>query len=344
MIIQGSSVQDTLKPKVVIRVDNLKLLNDSIFLRLDQKKDPSTFAAPRSGRTRQDLTALKPVNTDTTSVSSRGAIASVTFHDSGLFILNDDFGINKGFPEQFIRKNNEIYNRTFTALIRNLREGEVLPDRPVHSDWIIGIILVCAYLYSLLKSTSKSMMPELTRFFLFRGINDPASRDMSLLFNWQTTLLNLIAFIIIGLFLFCAAAWYEFIPEGIPDIIFWLLCFGAVVVSVTLRHIICTITGNISGRRDLFNEYILNVYRSYRYSSLILFLLVILILYTGFFSPPVYFMAGALLTATIYLFRITRLLKHFLKLDISVFYLILYLCALEILPVLILLRYFTGLA
>ncbi len=344
MIIQGSSVQDTLKPKVVIRVDNLKLLNDSIFLRLDQKKDPSSFAAPRTVRSRQDLAVPEPANTDTTSVSSRGAVASVTFHDSGLFILSDDFGTNKGFPEQFIRQNNEIYNRTFTALIRNLREGEELPDRPVHSDWIIGIVLVCAYLYSLLKSTSKSMMPELTRFFLFRGISDPASRDMSLLFNWQATLLNLISFIIIGLFLFCVAAWYEFIPEGIPGIIFWLICFGAVVVSVTLRHIVCTITGNLSGKRDLFNEYILNVYRSYRYSSLILFLLVILILYTEFFSPPAFFMTGVILTAIIYIFRITRLLRCFLKQDISIFYLILYLCALEILPVLILLRYFEGLA
>ncbi len=341
MIVQGSNVQDSVRPKIVIRVDNLKLINDSVFLRLDQKKDASSFNSTPPAATRQAV-AIRSKDPDTTSVCPKGSFAGVTFYNSGSFILKDDFGVNEGFPGKFIEKNNELYNTTLSALIRDLKEGGELPARQVHYDWIIGIVLVCAYLYSLLKSTSKSMRPELTRFFYFRGINDPGSRDMNLLFNWQSTILNLISFLIISLFLFCAAAWYDFVPKGIPEILFWFICFGAVIISVTMRHLVCAITGSLSGRRDLFNEYILNVYRSYRFSSYILFILVVLIVYTVFLPPPVYFMTGVIFLAIIYLFRVTRLLLIFLKQDISVFYLILYLCALEILPVLISLRYLTG--
>ena len=44
-----------------------------------------------------------------------------------------------------------------------------------------------------------------------------------------------------------------------------------------------------------------------------------------------------------YSIRVIRLLIIFLNRNISIFYLILYLCALEILPVLIVVKYFTGL-
>ena len=53
--------------------------------------------------------------------------------------------------------------------------------------------------------------------------------------------------------------------------------------------------------------------------------------------------AGIIVLGFMYLVRVIRLLIIFLNRNISIFYLILYLCALEILPVLIVVKYFTGL-
>jgi hypothetical protein len=53
--------------------------------------------------------------------------------------------------------------------------------------------------------------------------------------------------------------------------------------------------------------------------------------------------AGIAILLVFYLLRTFRLFLIFLKRNISVLYLILYLCALEILPVLILIRYFNQL-
>lgn len=343
MIITGTSMQDSVRQRPVIRFETPKLLDDSVFIRLDQRKDASAFKATPSVRPARQSFAETLPDSDTASVSLKNKIANVTFYDTTGFIGRGNLFINNRAPFHLVEKNREWHEKTTSLLIKNLKDGEVVPDNPVHYDWLISIVLVSAYLYSLLKTTSKNMLPDLIKFFSLRGINDPKSRDMSLFFNWQATILNLISFLIFGLFAFCAAAWYDFLPKGIPGILFWFICFVFVIAAVTARHLVCSLAGSLSGRRDLFNEYILNVYKSYRFSSLILFILVILIVYTVVFPPPVYFMTGVILLSIMYLFRVARLLVAFLKHNISVFYLILYLCGLEILPVLISLKYFAGL-
>jgi hypothetical protein len=87
----------------------------------------------------------------------------------------------------------------------------------------------------------------------------------------------------------------------------------------------------------------ITVYQAYRYAALILFILVILLSYTELFSAQMIFTIGLIAFSALYLMRIIRLLLIFIKRDVSVLYLILYLCALEFLPVLVTVKYFTGL-
>jgi hypothetical protein len=187
------------------------------------------------------------------------------------------------------------------------------------------------------------MFAELTRFLLFRGINESSSRNIGSLFTWQSTILNFVSFMVIGLFGYCAAEWYNFIPAGISSFFFMLIALGIVIFNITSRHLICLAAGNLSGESEVFNEYLIIVYQSYRFSSVLLFATVVLAVYTVLLPPQVYFVIGAIVLIVFYLYRISRLLLIFIKRNISILYLILYLCALEILPVLILVKYFTGL-
>jgi Domain of unknown function (DUF4271) len=280
---------------------------------------------------------------DTTSVCCRNNIADITFYDSNNVVTKIESGSSNRFPFPFTEKNKQIQTEARASLIRHLKSGQELPTQQLHDDWIIGIILIAAFLYSLIRTKSKSMFPGVTRFFLLRGINDPSSRDIGGLFHWQSTILNLISFQIIGLFAYCAASYYDFIPSGIRGIIFWLISIGIIISVVTLRHIVCVITGNASEEKEVFMEYLIGVYQSYRFSALFLFVLIILMTYTMLFPFRVYFISGIIVLGIMYLIRVTRLMIIFINRNISIFYLILYLCALEILPVLISVKYFTGL-
>jgi hypothetical protein len=280
---------------------------------------------------------------DTTTSCKRNCIADITFYDSNNFVTKIESGFSNRFPFAFTEKNREMQFEKKALLIKHLKQGRDIPVQPLHDDWIILIIIAAAFLFSLIRSTSKSVFPGVTRFFLFRGINDPSSREIGGLFHWQSTILNLISFIVFGLFAFCVAIYYDSIPFGISGIIFWLISLGIIVTAVTLRHIVCLITGNASGQREVFAEYLLGVYQFYRFSAIFLFVLIILMSYTALFTTKVFLISGIIVLCIFYLIRITRLMFIFLNRNISIFYLILYLCALEILPVLISVKYFTGL-
>ena len=305
-----------------------------------------------SSDTQQDTVAHKiaspPITagfevTDTTSVCCRNSIADITFYNSNNIVSNKELESLNRFPFLFTQKNKQMQIEARASLIKHLKPGQDLPVQPLHEDWIIGIILIVMFLYSQIRTTSKSKLPGITRFLLFRGITDSSSRDVGGIFHWQSTILNLVSFLIIGLFAYCVTLYYGLVPSGIRGMIFWLIFFGIIATAVTLRHIVCVITGNASGEKEVFMEYLLGIYQSYWFSALFLFFLIILMSYTMLFPVRLYFISGIIVLAIIYLVRVFRLMIIFINRNISIFYLILYLCALEILPVLISVKYFTGL-
>ncbi len=314
----------------------LTTINDSVF----RKK---RFSNNHNIRKDIDTSSLTGQGVDTTSVCSRNSIADITFYDTGNFIRKMNSSVPDQFPYVFIEKNRKIESESRTILLKHLKQGQDLPSRPLHNDWIIGIVLFAAFLYLLIRTTSKSLIPDVYRFFLFRGINDPSSRDIGGLFHWQSTILNLISFLILAVFAYSAASYYNLFPSGISGILLWLISFGVIVTAVTLRHIVCIITGNISGENEVFREYLLGIYQFYRFSALLMFVIVILISYTTILPLQVTIISGIVVLGIMYLIRVIRLMIIFLNRNISIFYLILYLCALEILPVVICVKYFTGL-
>jgi hypothetical protein len=230
-----------------------------------------------------------------------------------------------------------------SILLKSLKPGSDLPRQPLHSDWIILIIILATLLFALVRKTSANVSESFSKFFLLRGTNDPGSRDIGGLFYWQSTILNLVSFIVIALFGYSAASFYNIIPEGVSGLFSWLVVLVIISAAVTLRHFTCIVTGAASGRQDVFSEYLLGIYQAYRFAALFLFFIVVLISYTSIIPVNNLIISGLIIIALLYLIRVVRLLIIFLNRNISIFYLILYLCALEILPVLVVAKFITGL-
>jgi hypothetical protein len=101
--------------------------------------------------------------------------------------------------------------------------------------------------------------------------------------------------------------------------------------------------GWLTGQTDLWDEYIITIYQTYRYTAFAFFILVIFLAYSEILPYKAFFIIGYIAFVALYLMRIARLFLIFLKRNVSILYLILYLCALEFLPVAVLIRYVTGL-
>jgi hypothetical protein len=283
-------------------------------------------------------------DSDTNTACFRTRYSDITFTDTGNVVTKIDPSISDRFPFVFTEKNRIRDQEIERILIGHLRDGETMPPDRFHDDWFLMLLLLTAFCYSVIRAISGNLFSELRKFFLGHGHNDPGSRDITSLFHWESTLINFASFINIALFGYLATIQYGVLPENFPGIIAWVEVFAVVIIAVTLRHVICLITGNISDERDAFNEYLKVVYQFFRIIGIISFALVILISYTSVLSAGFLFTAGFIMLGVIYMFRIFRLAIIFINRNISIFYLILYLCALEFLPVLMSFKYFTGLA
>ncbi len=291
--------------------------------------------------TKQD--SITANNVDTISVWKRNSIEDVTFYDSTCIIYRIEQAHPENFPYIFLEKNSIIAGAKKAALVKHLKQGSDLPEQPVHNDWIILIILLAIFLFSLISKSTDKILKGAERFFLFRGINESSSKDIGGLFNWESTIKNLVSFLITGLFAYSAAAYYEIIPPAISGILFWIISVGVIIASVSFRHLVCLLIGVTSGENEVFSEYLLGVYQFYRFSSIFIFVVLIVLTYTTIFPVKTCFSAGVIVIATLYLIRVIRLFIIFINKNISLFYLILYLCALEILPVVIAVKYISGL-
>jgi hypothetical protein len=330
--------QDTILHKIVTSQDSTHGKSDTAKIVIFNQTKDSFRQRPVTVRP-----VILPDYSDTTSVCTRNTIADITFHDFNNFVFRLEYARYQKFPFILIEKARNQKTEKRTWLMKHLKPGNEIPINPFHADWIIIIMLAATFLFSLVKSNSKRMMPYFERVFLFRRNNEPTSRNLSGLFHWQSTILNLISFLIIGLFGYSVASYYNAIPNGPKGIVSWFIVLGIVSGAVTLRHLVCVLTGAVSGQQEAFREYLLGIYHSYRFGALFLFAFIILMTYTEILPVRDFILSGIFIMGIMYVIRVIRLLIIFLNRSVSIFYLILYLCALEILPVLIIVKYFTGL-
>jgi len=332
MIVYSYLLQDTVSYKEIKPVTG----SDTLIVKNVQAKD----SVRHKSIVRQNHTFD---NSDTSSVCTRNRVADVTFYDHSNFVFEIGKSSFKQFPFIFTEKVRQQEAQDRITLISHLKNGSDLPPKPLYTDWMIVILLAAAFLFSLVKRTSGNLTSGFTKFFTFRGVTEPVSRDIGGLFYWQSTIINLVSFLIIGLFCYSAAAHFNLIPSGSSGIIIWLIAIGIISLAVTLRHLACIITGAVSGEQEVFREYLLSIYQSYRFGAIFLFAIIILVSYTRILPVNDLIISGIVILGIMYIIRVIRLLIIFLNRNISIFYLILYLCALEILPVLIIAKYFTGL-
>ena len=327
-----------------IRQDSVRQIKDTSLKEIIIPADSAEPTGPaKSIITVQAIRGEVPVIADTTSVSLRNYLSEIIYSDTtnrNLPVFNDH---SLFFPFSFIRKNeNKVYQKT-GIITSNLREGKAIPPQPFNDDWIIVIVLAAAFIYSTLSAFPGRTFHNVKAFLFFKGIGDPSSRDRGAFFQWQSILINIVSFSGAALFAYCTADYFGFYPFGISGIKLWLMLLGLIHLLVIIRHMLCLLLGSITGENALFGEYSATVYQSYHITGFFLLLITVLVSYTTFPAPQTLLFSGLFAVSAAYLLRILRLLLIFLKRNISIFYLILYLCALEFLPVLIVLKYLTDL-
>ena len=219
-------------------------------------------------------------------------------------------------------------------------DGDPRPSGAVNSDMSFILLSLSLLIITILTVFGRKSMISGLSAIRFRRHGEVTPPGTSEVLSWPPifrnifTVLNLSLFAAIGLLtrgltipgLFGGSA-------GLTGVL-----AGVFLAALLLRHLTCIILAEITGMKSLFREYMNIVYNTWFACSLFLFILNLFILFGPIENPSLFILSGTIIISIFLIIRALRLLAIFSERRVSVVYFILYLCALEVLPALVILK------
>ncbi len=219
-------------------------------------------------------------------------------------------------------------------------EGQLHSPDKVSTDFSFILLSVCLLFITLLTVFGRKAMISGLASLSFRRQPEKLVPGTSDVISWPPIIRNLFTIFNVSLFasvslLLTNTIRYESTSASIK---LTAIISGAVLAALMLRHLTSIMLAEASGLKSLYREYMNIIYNTWFADSLILFILNAVILFAPVNNPVPFIWAGIIVTSIFLIMRALRLMTIFLNRHISISYFILYLCALEILPVLVIMK------
>lgn len=205
-------------------------------------------------------------------------------------------------------------------------------------NWLVITLLVSLFTFSWLKLVYEKFIVQIVGAMVNYQVSLRLFRERNVLFKNISLGLNFTFALNCGLFIFYVVDLFR-MEQVLPYKFLSMLVYTlGIALIYSIKSGVCKFLGYVFLVKDEFDEYIHNV-RVYN-KNIGLFLFPVIIVYPFIIGPakPYVIYAGFLIIGTLILLRIHRGFQIIMKKGVSIFYLILYLCAIEILPVLLLIK------
>jgi len=243
----------------------------------------------------------------------------------------------------FIYENQESINDTAEVILVEPKKS--LSNQPKsgsfeninHAWYLIIFLLALAQLARVRLYYGKFFTPVFYSLVSYKTENN-LYRNKNTPFIRYSFGMNTIFFLIAPLFFYQVSIFFGFNILPYSPIINYLILGGVFIGWYLIKFITLRLIGYISHSEKLFNEYFFSFSLSVKNITLFLIPVSVFEAYIDVGVNHLFIYLGICLVALVYLLRVFRLFYLFIIKRFSVLYGILYLCALEILPILILIR------
>jgi hypothetical protein len=213
--------------------------------------------------------------------------------------------------------------------------GPMPINRP-ESDWITIVFLVCLIIFAWIQTSYSKRIIQ-----IFRAVAQPHNINQlereGNLFRERITLgLGFIYYAIVSIFVFQIFGEFRAVPEGLNTLTFTGIIFSGLLIYQLLKSALVYATGLIFGTVESARQYQLNILIFNHIIGILLFPVSILAFY---WNNTLLLIAGIVIVSLLLLYRLFRgVLTGLNNKGYNLFYLFLYLCTLEILPMLLLFK------
>jgi Domain of unknown function (DUF4271) len=230
----------------------------------------------------------------------------------------------KSFLENnFISKNSNNTNYDFT-------------------QWILGILIFVTILFSWIRVFNNKHLKSLYSALLNNQWSKKLFEEKNVVSQRISFVLNLLFCLNLSLLIIFLLVYFNYSLSGLSGFQSYLLVLAAITLLFIGKYIVLNIIGWLALAKNHFGEYIHNVFLFYKIYGLFLLpiLWIIPFVEENIATILIYIAIGSF--AIIYIWRVLRGIYNCIRINVSIFYLILYLCALEIFPVLLVYKAITS--
>lgn len=227
-------------------------------------------------------------------------------------------------------------------MLYNQGLGQLLPVNQFRSDWLFAATIIPVILFILSAVIDRGSLSNLIKIIYNPRYSNTSFRSAGTGKQYNSLADGLITLFSITTFAYFCQIEYRFFPFGLNEMMLWGSSFIIIATALLVRYFVSMVTGEITGNRELFREYMFNIIAFYKLLGLILVPVNFLIPYLTIVPQRTMIYMIWIVIALLLIFRLLRLVSIFIRGNFSLFYLILYLCALEFTPILIFLKYISG--
>ncbi len=210
----------------------------------------------------------------------------------------------------------------------------VLPERKIERntpDWMIGIFILLLALLATIRLFFSKYLEQLFSSTINYATASRMFRERSFSLTHASFRLDVMFYLVFSLFIFQTFETYLFGIQLISIVKFAIILAG-VTVYFGLKRLAYFLQGSISDSLPETQEFLFNMNVYNRILGLFLLPVSLIIAFAPLRNAQIAIVGGVLVTAAFYFLLIFRGVKILMRKDFSIFYLILYLCTLEILP------------
>lgn len=225
-----------------------------------------------------------------------------------------------------------------TITSKNENSGFLLPARQINHtnyDWLTFLLLIALGLFASVKTAWSKYVASLFHSVVNYATSIRMFQEKNTSVLQGAFQLDILFYLIFSAFTFQI---FNFFNISLPfrNLKLFLFSIGLIAVYFLIKKLIYRFIGFLIERNVETGEYLFNMNNFTRVAGLVLFPVVTVIAFYPFGNLEIPVIAGIILVASIYFLLIIRGFVILLKKQFSIFYLFLYFCTLEFLPLVLL--------
>jgi hypothetical protein len=206
-------------------------------------------------------------------------------------------------------------------------------------DWFTVAIIVSLFVFSWMKVVYQKFVVQIITGLVDYQVAMRLYREKNVLFRNVSVGLHTIFYINMGLYIYYLIDFKDY-PQVFKNVFLSVFIYSLFILLIyNIKSFTSKILGYLFLVQENFAQYIHNVNLYNKNIGLFLFPIVIIYPFAIDEMKPIVIYAGLILMLGLFLLRSYRSAQIIMKKGISLFYLILYLCAVELLPVLLLVKF-----